>query len=370
MIRHYDVIILGGGIAGLSTAVSLGRRGKRVLVIEKKSICGRASRASAGILDPFFEAISQSPLLALSLHAFYAYPALIRDLTRQTQTAVDFQRTGMLAIALTVAEEKVLFRRFQWQKKLNLPVRWLDTQELRSLEPSLHEKCRAAIFYATVGRVHPGKLMDALESLAEKSGVKKVVWFQNVSLIVKQSTVYGVKIGREKFWAPYVINATGCWAGNQVSPALRLPVQPVRGQLLMIRAPFGVRRILHGAHGGYLVPWGKQDYVLGSTVERVGYRPYPTLRGKASILRAVGRMIGKIREARVVRSWAGLRPCTPDHLPVIGPSSKIHGLYHATGYCRSGILLGPYVGELLAQAVHTGRIPKLLKPFNPRRFQR
>ena len=186
-------------------------------------------------------------------------------------------------------------------------------------------------------------------------------------LVARGKKVFGIRLGGVIFESPVVVNATGSWAGRNRQLGLRFPVVPVRGQIVVVRGgPLRVSSVLHAVGGNYIVPWEPKEYLLGTTVERKGFQSRVTSEGVRAILKNVQKLVPRIRKCRMVRSWAGLRPYSKDQLPFIGPTS-VRGLYAATGFYKSGILIGCYVGELLAKGIVSGKWPRVLKPFDPRR---
>lgn len=149
----------------------------------------------------------------------------------------------------------------------------------------------------------------------------------------------------------------------------KLPVAPVRGQMLTLKGQKSFPVIFHSLTGGYLVPWDKGVHLAGSTVEHEGFRDRVTAEGRKSILAKVGKVCPEALKMKEIGAWAGLRPCSADNMPVLGAVQGSEGYYAATGYFRSGILLCAFLGELLAEFALSGIVHPLMKPFLPRRFQ-
>lgn len=334
MKKQYDVIVAGRGIAGLTAALALAKRGKRVLVVGKKSKKGEATPASAGILDPFLEMKPHSLLFKLSCAAYRFYPGFIAKLKKETGLDPGYEACGMLYVAFTPAEEHELRRRYAWQKRAGIKMRILNAKEVLQREPALNPKLRMGLLYEDLPRVQPRRLMKAIVKCARQHGVE----FKNGE---------GLPINSS---APVLINATGAWAAQ--AHGMRLPVSPVRGQILLARSSVKMRAILHSLDGGYIVPWGKNRYLLGSTVEHAGFKPRVTRAGVASIKKKIMRIVPGLAKMKVVDSWAGLRPYSKINRPLIGRTNK-KGVYVAAGYYRSGILISPYVAEGLADLIES-----------------
>lgn len=371
--KKYDAIILGAGIAGLGAARGFVLAGRKVLVLDKKGIKGQSSPAAAGILDPLLEMKPDSPLFRVSREAFRRFPSLVRELKSKTKEDPGYLRAGMLYLALDQAEEKELRDRFLWQKRSGIPIRWLDREKIFKAEPFVSRKTRCGIFYPTIGRIEPRRFVKVLRKYLAMSGVR-IKTLDEVSVLRAGNRVVGVRSGREKFFAEAVINATGGWAGSSARLGVSAPVLPARGQIVTLEASaadngFKISTILHSLDGGYIVPWSRREYLLGSTVEFVGFKPVVTGKGIRQILMKTEKLVPALRRLKQSGSWAGLRPFSRDGLPLIGPAGE-RGLYLAAGYYRSGILIGCYAGELLARGILSGKIPSALREFSPLRLKK
>ena len=364
----YDAIIIGDGIAGLGAALGLARYRKKILVIGKQGLRGASTPRAAGILDPFLEMNARSPLFTIARAAFRLYPAWLRGLGI-SQEAAGYKKTGMLYIAMNREEASDLRRRFQWQKKSGIAVRWLDATRILKREPAVSRRLRGGLFYPSIPRVQPEKLMKVLTRVARKKGIRIVKTKSSARLALSRNRVTGVKLGRHFLKSNVVVQAAGAWEGLRQNSRIRLPVKPVRGQILIVKkGKLKISTILHSMDGGYIVPWDRDTLLLGSTVEFAGFNPRVTSGGLQSIGRKTQKIASCLKGVKVVKTWAGLRPFPKDRLPIIGPAS-IQGLYLAGGYYRSGILIGGLAGELLAKAIVSCKIPLVLRPFSVTRFK-
>jgi glycine oxidase len=276
---------------------------------------------------------------------------------------------GMLYVAFTKPEEDELKKRFLWQKKIGIDVVWKSRGAVLKSEKLVSPQARAGLFYPTVARVRAKPFMKAFKKYALHLGVSFRDFDRGPELLVHSGKVAGVQAGPEKFETAVAVNATGAWSGINTFLPYSPPVRPARGQIVIAQAPHSLKisTILHSLDGGYLVPWGGGRYLLGATLEFVGFKPYNTEKGMAQIRFKIQKLVPGFNSYKILESWAGLRPCAEDYLPLIGPC-KIRGLYAANGYYRSGILIGHYAGELLAQSIISGKFPNVLEPFSPNRF--
>lgn len=359
MKRKFDAIVLGPGMAGLGTALALARLNRRVLVIGRKKINGDSSPAAAGILDPLLEMSPDSPFLPFCMRAFRGWTREAAAIEKVSRKKIGYNACGMFYAAFTPEEEKKLRGRFAWQKKF-LSAVLKDRSWALKREPDLNPAVRSGIYYPSIGRVQPRRLLSAMKAEARKRGVRFVLAGSTPHLDAANGKIRGVSIGKTFYETEAVVNAAGSWAGEGIVP--------VRGQILVVeRKKLKVGMILHTLDGGYIVPWDKNNLVLGSTVEHAGFKPLVTPEGRKAIRKKNQRLVPALAECRELDRWAGLRPFPKDRFPLIGPS-HIPGLFIAAGYYRSGILIGNYAGRLLAQGMVSGKMPAELKPFDPRRF--
>lgn len=365
-------MVVGAGIAGLGAAIGLAERRYKVLVISMQRK-GESTPAAGGILDPVLEMTPGHPLFALSRRAFREYPSWIRHLEKKTSGQSNYLKTGMLFAALNQREMKELKRRYHWQRRTGIPVRLLSRSQVLKREPEVAAQVLGGLFYPSVARIHPGKLRELMRLYAKKLGVHFMEVNQNPCLIVEKNKVCGLRIEKKVITSPKVVNATGSWAGCPAPFVKKLPVVPVRGQILLLKGRLKIRTILHTLEGGYIVPWSEklagagQEYLVGSTVEHAGFHPTVTSAGRKDIFKKNLRLVPRLKTLKEIDCWAGLRPRSKKGIPLIGPS-QLKGLFLAAGYYRSGILIGALAGKLLAQGMVQGRMPKLLRPFDPRKF--
>lgn len=365
---HEDVVVvIGAGVVGLAAARALAERGVRVLVIETTAVGAQASSAAAGMLAPQAETQEGSPLLPLALRARDRHLELAPELERETGISVGLSQTGLLEVAFTDEDERALASRASWQRALGLPVEALGAAQLQALEPGLSTVARGGLSFAGDRRLDSRLLVRALAASAAARGVRILAGRPVAAIESAAGRVTGVRVGGETIAAAAVVNAAGAWAGALPGDPSPPPVEPVRGQLVafdVVPAPF--RRVVASPRG-YLVPRPDGRLIAGSTAERVGFDRSVTAAGLRAVLGIALELSPALADARVAETWAGLRPGTPDGLPVIG-AGALAGLWHACGLYRNGILLGPLVGELIA-ALGLGETPPLdLAPFAPARF--
>lgn len=366
MSQTYDVIILGTGIAALGAARGLLSRGKSVLLAGRQGIEGAASDRAAGMLNPFLGIEPGNPLLPLTLDALCGFPRWVRELERISGLPAGYRRTGLLYLARSAEEVKDLKKRFKWQERQPVRVKWFEQSALRKKFPYLAPEIQAGLFLPDVGRVKAALFMKAFRTYIQKSGGRFVYTSGNCKVQKSSEGGYFVSAGTKTWRAGQVVNACGAWAGEPEGPAALSGVKPARGQIFIVKAPLESGPILHTPEDGYMVPWEKNLFLCGSTLEMAGYRAQTTAQGRREVWRELTSLVPCFEDAKEVDSWAGLRPLATGRLPVIGPLSRGEGLFVATGFFRSGILLGAYLGDLLAEGMTQRFFPKQIKRFFPK----
>lgn len=363
----YDAIILGTGIAGLGCGIALARAGKKVLMIDRKLSAGEATPAAAGILDPVLAMHPASPLLVLGLKAFARYPAMIRRLHRESGVKTDYEKIGMLYVAMSGREGRALKRKYRWQSRLGISMIWKDRNALQKEYSGISASAQGGLYYPDISRVNPQKLKRALLKLARNLGVRMIKIHQFNLDLSGRHVLKTLLWNRRRFEAPHVINAMGSWSGRIPLGGMRVPVKPVRGQIMILKGRLPLTTMIHSLDRTYIVPWKRGQFLIGSTLESAGFASRVTASGLRKIRTSLEKMVPAVRGFKRIQSWAGLRPYPKDQRPLIGPT-PVTGYYFATGYYRSGILIGMYAGELLARGILSGKMPSILSGFNPQRF--
>src|SRR5689334_20328763 len=342
-----DLLILGGGIAGLTTALAASERQLSVILIDSPRP-GAASRAAAGMLAPSAEKVPQE-LRDAALAARDFYPAFLDALRNRTGIEVPLDRNGILELAPDGEAERL---------RENAPdgSRWLDQGALRELEPAL-DGHPGALFHPVDGAVDNVVLMDALERAVDGIPTIKRVAAEILSVDSDQPSVLTRTRGR--FFGTRLVLATGAWAGGISGLPRRIPVRPVRGQLLRL-AQCPVRHVTYGG-GGYLVPRG-ETVLIGATSEEAGFENETSLAGLAALRHIAVRAVPSLSAGMVVDHWAGLRPMSLDGHPILGPDPDLPALVYACGYSRYGSLFAPWAADRIADVL-VGNPVDGLEPF-------
>lgn len=369
-----DVIVVGGGVIGLSVARSLRERGiERVTLVERGLAGMEASHAAGGMLAVQAEADGADAFFELAHASRALYPAWADALLEETGIDIELERTGTLYLAFTDEDEAEIERRFRWQSEAGLEVWRLSASEARELEPCLSAHVRGALRFPLDVQVENRKLVAALLSSIEKRRVRVLTNTRVESLRIERGRIAGVETSGGTIQAPVVVVASGAWTSFLTGADKRVPsvrIEPVRGQMLCFEAVApAVRHVLYSPRG-YIVPRLDGRMLAGSTTERAGFEKHVTGAGVHAILtHAMELAHDAFHHARLVDAWAGLRPRAEDDLPVIGGCAEVGGLFYATGHYRNGILLAPVTGQLICQQIMTGNVPGMLGALSPDRFQ-
>jgi glycine oxidase len=342
-----DVVIAGGGIIGLSLGLELLERRLSVTVIERQQAMSSASWAAGGMLavwDP------QNPpeLMPLAIRSEELYPAYLARIQELSGNAVPVRtRWAMQHVQEPRPGAKVV-----------------SPLELGEFAPGL--KPGDQIFeWLEEGSVDPNDLRDALPRAFTAAG--GVLLEQTEAQRIEANGAVRVRTSTGHVCAAEFVNCCGSWAGESIDGLEKLPVEPLKGQMANLRcSPDGLRCVVR-APGIYLIPRGDGRVTVGSTIERAGFDENVSEAVVRRLAQAARELLPQAEAPAQMDMWAGLRPGTPDLLPVLGPAEK-HHCWHATGHYRDGILLAPVTARVMAQAI-TGESPDVpLEPYWPARF--
>ena len=366
---RWDVIIVGGGVIGLSIGFRLAQKRLKVLLLDRQSPGQEASSAAAGMLAPYTEAEEDTPLLRLSIASREIYPDFIRELEAETGRSVPYRDDGALFLALEEQEVKLLRDRSTWQKKMGFAVECLEGPLLREAEPGLSPEVKLALFYSGDHQLDNRALVAALLTANQKLGVEVRAGVHIQKLVKEKNRIAGVEAPGEKFFADMVVLCAGAWSPQiETGAGEMLPIYPTRGQIIAVRsAQPGLRHTLR-YEGGYVAIFPEQRLLLGGTMEDVGYMKANTVAAMSRIFQRAVSFAPAIASCGFVEAWAGLRPNTRDHFPILGKSS-LQGLVYATGHFRNGILLTPITAKIVSDLLVEGKTSIDLAPFNVQRFQ-
>ena len=342
--NSWDIIIAGAGIIGVSLALELRERGAKVLVLDRGEPGQEASSAAAGMLAAGgFE--TPPALRPLALESARIFPEYVRKLEGLSGVKTDFRRHGTIVFGEETAAPGC---------------ERLSAEELRQREPHLQSLGQPA-FFVQEDSVDPKLLMQAALSAAKNSGVD-IRASTEVKEIRSRGNQVEMLTNASVFTAAQAVSCLGAWSGA--------PVRPRKGQMLYLEPQRKdlVRHVVH-APEVYIVPRSTGKILVGATVEDVGFDKTVTRSAIQELLRAAAQYLPELASAPVTESWAGLRPGTPDDLPILGLADT-PGVFIASGHFRNGILLAPVTARVMADVV-AGKAPAFdLSAFTAARFHK
>jgi len=369
----YDVVIVGGGVIGLCCAWRLALAGAKTVVLDRAEPPAGATRVAAGMLAPIGElAFGEPELLRMTVAAAELYPDFIAELEAAAELGTGYARHGALHIALDRDEASELRRVHDLQRSLGLGAEWLPPRRCRELEPGLTPSFNGGVHAPDEAAVDPRRMTTALLTALSGAGAEVRGGTDVVAPVLSGARLEGVRTGAgDELLAGHVVLATGAWAGAEgwLPEQVRPPVRPVKGEILELRSPDGqppCERIV-ASERVYLVPRPDGRLIVGATTEERGFDATVTAGGVHELLREAYRLLPDVAEMELVESMAGLRPGTPDNLPLIGPGA-LDGLVLACGHYRNGILLAPLTGKAIADSIATGELPDSVAAANPERL--
>jgi glycine oxidase len=363
----YDAVIAGGGLIGASIALELAEAGMKVGLYDAKEPGREASWASGGMISPAPENAGMIPFMPMSLASVALYPEFIGRVEELTGAKVGYRQCGALDVILGGDAQEELSTYIALQHGVGLRAEALSAEDAREMEPALTEEVQAAIFRpdeaSLDARIFTGAVIDA----ARQKGVQVFPGNAAKAVLKSQGHCHGLQLETGRTEARWTIISAGCYSARIEGAEPYAPVSPTKGQMVGLRCEsMEIKRILWLEHK-YLVPRSGGKIIAGSTIEQTGFDNHVTAGGVNTILSGVMRMVPGLESARIEETWAGLRPDSPDHLPIIGPTD-VEGLLIATGHFRSGVLLAPVTARMIREWLTLQKVSVDWERVSPMRF--
>jgi D-amino-acid dehydrogenase len=377
MTERYEAAVVGGGIVGASTAYHLARAGVETLLIDRHDE-GRATDAGAGILSPATSARgSDDTWFDFATDAVTYYDELVTALETQQDGPHGYVERGLLRVAIDEDEttrfdetlERIRERQATGEPPARDSIHELSPMEVRERFPPLAEP-RRALYYDDAARVDGQQFERALRRASANHGLATLDATVE-RLLVDEDSITGVVADGERISTDAAVVAGGAWSvefGEQFD--IEIPIEPQRGQIvhLDLDADTADWPIISPFRDHYLVPWDDGRVAVGATRESAGFAPHTTVAGLREVFSEAVRVAPGLADASLREARVGLRPLSPDGLPVLGPVPDIEGAFLATGHGPTGLQLGPYSGKLVADAVRGTEPAFDLAPFTADRF--
>jgi glycine oxidase len=394
--ESFDAVFVGGGVIGLASAWRAAQGGARVCVLERAEPPAGATNVAAGMLAPVGElSFGEPELLAMMLAAAQSWPEFVTELEAASGVRIGYLANGALVVALDRDEAGELRRRHELQQELGLATEWLTPRRCRELEPGLTTSFVGGVHAPGDASVDPRRLALALAAALHEAGGELRTGTEVVDAIWDGKRLVGIRTApagagpvdacppyvdkrrpgscaAAEIYADAVVLCNGAWSGQTpwLPPEARPPVRPVKGEVIELQPredgpPVATRNI--ASERIYLVPRDDGRLIIGATQEERGFDTTVTAGGVHELLREAYRVLPDVAEMEVAGMIAGLRPGSPDNLPIVGRGA-IEGLVLATGHFRSGIFLAPITAEAVAATLSGTELPAAMATADPSRL--
>jgi glycine oxidase len=365
--KTFDVAIAGGGLIGGAIALDLARAGLRVGLFDKQKPGQEASWASAGILSPAPENPAMIGLVPLGKASMKIYPDFVEAVEALSGQQVGYRAKGTVEVLTSRHAREELSTIIALHHGLGLKAEPLSAADARELEPNLREDLEAAVLRPEEASVDNRLLTLAILKAAQRSGVEIFADTRVDAIWQEGGVCRGIVSGGERVAAGHTVIAAGCFSSQIEGLGQYVPVKPAKGQMIsLLCSEARIERVLWGDHI-YLVPRDDGRVLAGATVEYLGFDKTLTAGGQRKLLSAAIDLVPAFENAQIEETWAGLRPDSPDHLPILGPTD-LSGLVIATGHFRSGVLLTPITSKLVREWITLGNVSEDWDRFSPMRF--
>jgi glycine oxidase len=353
IMNRTDVIIIGGGVAGLMSARELAEAGLRVTLLERQALAKESSWAGGGILSPLLPWHTPAPITALCRWSQAAYPLLAEALHQRTGTDPEWLKSGLL---FCNCDDFALAHRWAEDNASQFDV--LSKHEVMALEPQIYAPLINPVCLPDIAQVRNPRLLRALRQDLILRGVELREYHSVENIKIDRGQVTYLSSCDERFTADSYIVTAGAWSGLLMRNAglPTLPVEPVKGEMIIFNAPPGLLKHMVISQGNYLIPRKDGKILAGSSVKHVQFNKSVTEATRQNLQEFAYNLLPPLRECPIEKHWAGLRPGSPNGIPTIGQHPDITNLYFNTGHFRNGFVMAPASAHLLADHV-LGRPP-------------
>jgi glycine oxidase len=367
MTKSFEAVIAGAGLIGGAIALELARAGVHVAVFDQGEPGREASWAGAGILSPAPENPATIPLVPLGKASMALYPEFVARVEEISGQDAGYRAKGTVDALFSRDAARELSTHVALHHGWGLRAEAISGEDARELEPALSSEMEAAVLRPDEASVDNRALTQAVLHAARKSGAEIFACREVQGIWREKQRCAGLLLEDQKVSAKWTIIAAGAFSAAIAGADAYAPVRPAKGQMVSLRADrIKIERVLW-SDKIYLVPRNDGRILAGATVEYAGFDKKVTAGGLEKLLSRAIQLAPDLAGARVEDTWAGLRPDSPDHLPILGPAD-VDGLLIATGHFRSGILLTPITAKLVCEWVTEKRVSVDWERFSPLRF--
>ena len=339
-----DCVVIGAGLIGMLTAQELAARGLQVTILERGQPARESSWAGGGILSPLYPWRYPDPVSELARWSQRYYPQLCRRL--EESSGIDPQWTPSGLLIADIDDRDAVQ---QWAARFDVKLDLLDSAGARQLEPRLGLSPESVAWLPEVAQVRNPRLAESLRVALGKQGVEIHSGCPVQGWNIAARRVTAVRTPDAEFGGDYFVVASGAWTAGLLEPTgLVLPIEPVRGQMILFKGPPGLVSRITLYRGHYVIPRRDGHVLVGSTLEYTGFEKQTTQQGLQDLKQSAFELIPDLTDQPSVQHWAGLRPGSPDGIPMTGPHPEISNLFVNAGHFRNGVVLGPATARLLA----------------------
>jgi glycine oxidase len=359
-----DVVIVGGGVIGLSIAYALARAGVVSTVLDRRELGREASWAGAGMIPPAAERGSSSPIAQLRSWSARLYPEWSASLLEETGIDNGYHRTGGVDVALSLDEDHALRALAGRWRAEGIAYERLSPSDFGRVEPALSPELRVAYYLPDRAQIRNPDHLRALIESAHRRGVDLRPGQPALGFDTTSDRVTAVRTAEGPVRCGLVVIAAGAWSAELAGGlGINTPTPPLKGEIVLLRSdrPLLTRIVEHGKN--YLVPRRDGRVLIGATEEDAGFDTRPTPVGVRDLIAEGLRLCPILAEAEVERTWAGLRPGSIDSRPYLGPAPGYRNVILATGHKRAGLQLSPATAEAVADLIQGGTPHVDLHPF-------
>lgn len=361
----FDVVIVGGGVIGMLSALELAAAGRRVALLEAGVVAREASWAGGGIVSPLYPWRYSEAVWALARHSQEAYPALAESLLERTGIDPEHHVTGLYWLDLDDEEQALA-----WAREHDRPLQSVPMTQVRTAIPALGPDYARALFMPGVANIRNPRLGQALRAaLQAEANVSLFEHSRVLGLETEGERVRGVRTAAGTLLAEQVVLCAGAWTAQLLAPlGLELPVEPVKGQMILYRCDPTLLPHMVLSSRRYAIPRRDGHILVGSTLEHVGFDKTPSAEALQSLQRTAAQLLPALADAPVVGHWAGLRPGSPEGIPYIGAVPQVEGLWLNCGHHRNGLVMAPASCRLLADLMLGRAVGLNPQPYAPARL--
>ena len=365
---HPDILIVGAGVVGLTTALKLAERGVAVTLLDRQQVGREASWAGAGMLPPGNLANAVTPEARLRSYSHSLWPEFAADLIARTGIDIGYHICGAIEVGSIDNAHELESQASRWRTE-GIRIERLSVPEVQRHVADLDAQFDNAIYLPDFGQVRNPRYLQALKACCLQRGVEILEHAQALDIRLRDDKIAEVRVGDRTLQFDRICFAAGAWSSSLLQPlGFTVPVMPVRGQIVQLQLPAPPFRCVIELGKRYLVPRRDGLILIGSTEENAGFAKHTTTEGISGLLEFAKSLVPSLAHAEVVHTWAGLRPGSPDELPLLGRVPKFSNVFIGAGHFRSGLQMSPATGTILADLM-LDNVPAIsMNGLEPARF--